>query len=141
MTHLCACGCGLPTNIVKTHARGMRPGEYFKYLRGHATGRHETDPAKQTAKDLAGRRRYKAEQKERMKIHVRGYLSDHPCIDCGEKDPVVLDFDHRDPVEKHRGISQIIGWALGIKVLIAEIAKCDVRCANCHRRRHYQEMH
>ena len=60
------------------------------------------------------------------------YFRDHPCVDCGETDPVVLEFDHlRD---------KKFGIATGIRNrnwqdVLDEIAKCDVVCANCHRRR------
>lgn len=87
------------------------------------------------------RRRYKAEQRNRLRIYVRGHLATHPCIGCRETDFRCLDFDHRNPDEKYRSISQIIHGALGINVLIKEIAKCDVRCANCHRKKHYSETH
>jgi hypothetical protein len=62
------------------------------------------------------------------------YLTAHPCVDCGESDPIVLEFDHRDPSKKRASISKLIShvtWA----ALQREIAQCDVRCANCHRRR------
>jgi len=52
--------------------------------------------------------------------------------DCGEPDPVVLEFDHRDPNEKRIGISSMLTSSK--EAILAEIAKCDIRCANCHRR-------
>jgi hypothetical protein len=62
---------------------------------------------------------------------VLEYLLTHPCVDCGETDPVVLEFDHlRD---KLGNISAMYGHAW--RSILAEIAKCDVVCANCHRRR------
>jgi hypothetical protein len=54
-------------------------------------------------------------------------------IDCGESDPVVLDFDHRDRRAKFANVSDMLTYS--IKRVISEIAKCDVRCANDHRRR------
>lgn len=60
------------------------------------------------------------------------YLGSHPCVDCGEKDIVVLDFDHRGKKFKHVGRMANEGYS--IKALLVEIAKCEVRCANCHRR-------
>lgn len=55
------------------------------------------------------------------------------CVDCGNDEPSVLDFDHRDPTTKKFSISNSVGriW----EDLLAEVAKCDVRCANCHRKR------
>ena len=53
------------------------------------------------------------------------------CIDCGESDPIVLDFDHQ--LDKKFCISRYRGH--GIKALEGEIAKCVVRCSNCHRRK------
>jgi hypothetical protein len=60
------------------------------------------------------------------------YFATHPCVDCGEDDPVVLEFDHlRDkPFDIGVGLLQK-NWDL----VLAEIAKCEVLCANCHRRR------
>lgn len=66
-------------------------------------------------------------------------LSQRPCIDCGESDPVVLEFDHRDPATKRAAISEGIHACWSIEDLLEEIAKCDVRCANCHRRKTAQE--
>jgi hypothetical protein len=66
------------------------------------------------------------------------YLVSHPCIDCGESDPVCLDFDHREPSLKKMAVSTIVGKKSANK-LLEEIQKCDVRCANCHRKRHAKE--
>jgi hypothetical protein len=66
---------------------------------------------------------------------VWDYLCSHPCIECGEGDPIVLEFDHREQDTKCGDISNMAGGSLGIDTLVEEIKKCDVLCANCHRRR------
>ncbi|HEY8823284.1 MAG TPA: hypothetical protein VIP07_00180 [Candidatus Limnocylindria bacterium] len=64
---------------------------------------------------------------------IRDYLRDHPCVDCGESEPDVLDFDHlRD---KRANVSRLVHGAMSWDLIVKEIAKCEVRCANCHRRR------
>lgn len=72
---------------------------------------------------------------ERARTLIVNYLSTHPCVDCGEKDPVVLDFDHKDPESKYKCVSIMCCEGYGIDRLKLEIEKCDVRCANCHRRK------
>ena len=68
-----------------------------------------------------------------LKNRVREYLLGHPCVDCGESDADVLDFDHlRD---KKANVSTLVQSAVSWESLAHEIAKCEVRCANCHRRR------
>ncbi len=62
------------------------------------------------------------------------YLRTHPCVDCGETDPVLLDFDHRDPRTKTATVAALVKRG-DARALVAEMAKCDVRCANDHRRR------
>jgi hypothetical protein len=60
------------------------------------------------------------------------FLREHPCVDCEEDDPIVLEFDHlRD---KKFSISEGLQSRRWQDVL-DEIAKCEVVCANCHRRR------
>ena len=70
-------------------------------------------------------------------------LKDAPCSDCGGRFPsCAMDFDHRPgEVKKHQlgGMTKTVySWA----VIEAEIAKCDLVCANCHRiRTHVQRQH
>lgn len=53
---------------------------------------------------------------------------------CGESDIRCLDFHHRDPATKLSGINKMIRDNYSMEVVEAEIAKCDVICANCHRK-------
>ena len=59
------------------------------------------------------------------------------CVDCGELNPVVLDFDHVCGV-KVRNIADMVHRPFSINSIKAEIRKCDVRCANCHRKKTHQ---
>jgi hypothetical protein len=68
-----------------------------------------------------------------MKRLLYEYLLEHPCVDCGEADPVVLEFDHlRDKIAN---VSALAASGSGWPEILAEIAKCEVVCASCHRRR------
>jgi len=81
------------------------------------------------------RRRRKVDIRE----FIKGYKAALACVDCGESHPATLDFHHVDPSEKERSLGDIgkYGWSRA-KVL-AEIAKCVILCANCHRKRHWAD--
>lgn len=74
-------------------------------------------------------------RRKRIREFLNEYLRNHPCIDCNESDIVVLDFDHRNRNEKEFCISTAIANNISILRLQKEIEKCDIRCANCHRRK------
>jgi hypothetical protein len=75
--------------------------------------------------------RHDLARRYRNRSHVLAYLREHPCTICREDDPVVLDFDHtRDKVHHVSDLTSRGRWSK----LLAEIEKCRVLCANCHRR-------
>lgn len=75
---------------------------------------------------------------EKLKAFIFEYLLTHPCVDCGESDPVVLEFDHVRG-EKRNSISEMVARSCGLSTIKQEIEKCEVRCANCHRRKTFAE--
>jgi hypothetical protein len=77
----------------------------------------------------AARERRRAEARR----YVLGLLADERCADCGLLDPLVLEFDHVG--EKTAGISQLVHEGYALPRIQAEIACCEIVCANCHRRR------
>ena len=67
-------------------------------------------------------------------IAIVTFLKSHPCVDCGEQDILVLDFDHQKN-NKSSTISNLLRCGYSIDKIKNEIDKCVVRCANCHRRK------
>ena len=65
-------------------------------------------------------------------------LKSSQCCDCGESDPIVLEFDHIDSSLKVYDVSDVA--CRSKKKLLEEISRCVVRCANC-RRRHRAKIH
>jgi hypothetical protein len=76
---------------------------------------------------------FNKEQRIKLRENIYDYLSDHPCVDCGENDPIVLEFDHIS--NKIVSVSSMIRDANSWEFILCEISKCEVRCANCHRRK------
>lgn len=73
-----------------------------------------------------------------IKTKFREYLQQQSCVDCGESRWYVLDFDHING-KKLGNISNMVSQGLSWIKIKEEIDKCQVRCANCHRERHYKE--
>lgn len=77
-------------------------------------------------------------EKEKYKTKVQlfnDYKKTLQCEKCGEARYYLLDFHHRNPVEKDYAISDHARSPLD--EIKKEIEKCDVLCANCHREWHY----
>ena len=92
------------------------------YFEGDAKERH-----------LANVKERKAVVRETSREYVYQYLKEHPCSECGESDPMVLEFHHVRG-EKHKDLSVMVAAGFPISTIQAEIDKCVVLCANCHRR-------
>ena len=87
----------------------------------------------------ANRERYvdQARRRKRALARERGaclieFFRNHPSVDCAESDPVVLGFDHFS--DKSFNIGSGLPYR-NWQSILEEIAKCEVMCANCHRRR------
>jgi formate-dependent nitrite reductase cytochrome c552 subunit len=81
---------------------------------------------------------------ERSRRYWRGHmemlrkLRSVPCLDCGGSfEWCVMEFDHRDPATKAEAVTRMVGLA-SVERILAEVAKCDVVCANCHRMRTFR---
>jgi len=87
-------------------------------------------------RSVIARRKKEVIKENRLKLV--DYLLGHPCVDCSESDIVVLDFDHVRRTKKTHVTRMVIqGYAW--ETILQEIAKCEVRCANCHRRKTSRE--
>lgn len=81
-------------------------------------------------------KRTQSKRKEALKW-LKSYFEDHHCIECDESDFKVLQFDH---VRGKRKFSIPTGLKnYSMEEVLKEIEKCEVRCANCHTRRHFDE--
>lgn len=90
---------------------------------------------------------HRSEEIERVKRRQRATvewlreLRQVACADCGKSyPPYVMDFDHRDPATKSFSLlaDKVLLKSRG--VLLAEVAKCDVVCANCHAERTWRQL-
>jgi hypothetical protein len=124
--------CGKRKPIEEFAWRRRAKGQRDSFCRPcrSAYGRKHYEANKQRYIDQAAESKHRLNL-ERTRYLIR-YFKCHPCVDCGEHNPVVLEFDHL------RDKSFTIGQALlkrRWKTVLEEMEKCDVVCANCHRLR------
>lgn len=117
-------GPGLPTRRKKPAP--LKPGdERHGTYYGYSTYGCRCDPCRDAVQDEHRQRADKARE-------LIATAKNRPCTDCGGTFPLVcMDFDHRDPSTKLFTIAA--GLQRSHASLLAEIAKCDVVCSNCHR--------
>lgn len=82
-----------------------------------------------------------AKRKDEMRVWLRDYKRSCSCKVCGETRPACLTFHHRDPAEKIIEVSILVARHNKRERIRAEIAKCDVMCANCHADLHFSHLY
>lgn len=75
-------------------------------------------------------------RKEERKAWLNKYKASLACTSCSEDDSVCLDFHHVDSKQKDFSLSQVARMGYSKAKILAEIEKCVVLCANCHRKVH-----
>ena len=92
---------------------------------------YRRDPKPYKARAAANNKLTKTQNRERL----RDFFRNAKCMDCGIRDFAVLELDHRDPRHKRDDVSNLVRQSHCWTTIAKEIAKCDVVCANCHRKR------
>lgn len=88
-------------------------------------------------------RQWRAKNRNRLrqkiagnKMFIKTHLESHPCVDCGESDIRCLDFDHVNGKKKY-SIGNMRNNVFSLNTIKTEMDKCEIRCSNCHRKKHY----
>jgi hypothetical protein len=131
-----SCLLTLPEDFFNWKIKNTRLASYCKkcsrkYIRGHYI--------KNTGYYIEKAKKRNKQQKQMIFEYLGNYLRSHPCMDCNEKDILVLEFDHKNRKTKSDSISSFIKRRMSFENLVKEIEKCEVRCANCHRRKTEKE--
>lgn len=126
--------CGPPAQpienfAVRSRARGTRQAMCKDCQNNYVRAHYQANCSKYIQKA----RMRNLEQSRINAEFLVEYLDCHPCVDCGESDIVVLEFDHlRDKIAD---VSILSREGYSLERVKQEIDKCEVVCANCHRRR------
>ncbi len=124
---LCQCDCGKTVSVETISLRARKSQSCGCRIR-------ELLAARNTTHGLSKTPEYRPASQGRYKDIVRR-AKEVPCRDCGVSYPYyVMDLDH----VRGDKLFPLSYRGAGEQRLLAEIAKCDVVCANCHRARTYQ---
>lgn len=130
MSKTCSqCNETKPLSDFKAH-KPSKDGHYWRCRPCEAAYQHEWYQKNREA-HIAKAKEVNGRRKEEWKERSFQLMLSRSCKDCGETNPVLLEFDHLG--DKKHEISKLICSTYAWEVVESEMAKCDVRCANCHR--------
>lgn len=107
---------------------------------GSNTERNRKWLAKNPGYKLAQQREWRARnpgylgpKRQALVDRMTAFKEATPCVDCAARFPACcMDFDHRG-LDKHEEVGRLVARCRPWEVIAAEIDKCDLVCANCHR--------
>lgn len=123
--------CHLAKELTEFNVRNRAKNTYHGYCKDCAKTYQQQWYAANKSEHKQDVYRLRRIRLEEIRTYIRQLKESTPCTDCGRNYPwYVMDFDHiRDKTDT---VSQIARHQTLTRV-IEEIAKCEIRCANCHR--------
>lgn len=118
----------------KKKAEGIRSKRCKACTRKDSARHYQENKEVYNARAVANRPVYY----EKSRAYILEYLSSHACVDCGISDTRVLQFDHKESIGQ--GAKRVSDYMNSFGRMVEEIKKCDVRCANCHMIRTFEQM-
>lgn len=129
--------CGILKSVEEFNWRWKKRGERQRTCRTCQNKQKSNWYQKNKESHKANIYKNKIRNIEISREYVWEYLSTHPCEECGESDPFVLEFDHVKG-KKRAEVTKLVRDGYSIKNIQKEIEKCVVLCANCHKRKTYK---
>ena len=104
-------------------------------------------PNKDIEKRRESRRNWYKNNKETEKNYIykrrkeirewfKNYKLSLKCVRCGESFPECLDFHHKG--KKDNLVTVLVNRGCSIEKIKEEMSKCEILCANCHRKEHFK---
>ena len=135
-------------NGLKAHCLACEAAYTMAYRKAHprAARRYCDLSPQRKAKKLAAQKRYRKANphvtrgwqranRDKNRLRLNQWMTDHGCHDCGDKRVVVLVFHHLKSDPSNVSVPRLVNstW----EKIEAEIDKCHLLCANCHMIRHW----
>src|ERR1017187_1870374 len=76
------------------------------------------------------------QRKSDIRVWFNSYRALQACKVCNESHPACLDFHHKERHTKLFEVTYMVHRGFGKDAILKEIEKCEVLCANCHRKFH-----
>jgi len=131
--------CGVTKDLERFNFRSQRLGKRSPQCAECERAYARDYYARTLPAQRARARRRNRQARDEVFAKLLEHLEGKQCVDCGERDPVVLEFDHVTGV-KRATIAELIGcWHPRWDDVLAEIEQCEIRCVNCHRRKTARE--
>lgn len=113
----------------KLRGSGLPKAYCIQCTKEYAKEHYEANKVEYLARGAASAPR----TRQRMRALI-AEIKSSPCTDCGNTyPPCVMEFDHIDPTTKIANVGDMASKGIGITRILAEIEKCEIVCANCHR--------
>lgn len=89
------------------------------------------------SKNKASEKKHVSRRKKEIGEWFNKYRETLSCSACGENHPATLDFHHKDKSSKDFAINILVHNGYSLSRIKKEMEKCQVVCANCHRKIHH----